>query len=699
MTQALPIGNGSFGGMIFGGIDKERVQVNVDSLWTGNENDTGYYQNLGEFLIDLGTNNAETVSDYYRGLDISRSIHTVRYKRGDVTYKREYFCSNPDGVMVIRFTADKPGAYSPTISFKSEQAPDVTAEGATLACKGELKNGLAYETQCRVLHQGGELSATNGIIKIAGADSFTLIATSGTSYKQDYKAGWRGEHPHKSVTARIEKAASRPYDTLRSTHIADYKSLFDRFSLDLGTSDESLKKMSTSERLLHYTKSKAADPQLEVLVCQYARYLMISCSRPGSLPANLQGLWNNSNKPPWRSDYHSNINIQMNYWLTEPTNLAECHRVLADYIFSLREIAAKHTKERYYKKSSPRGWTICTENNIYGGSGWKLNPPGSAWYAQHLWEQYAFGRDKEYLRTIAYPVLKEVCEFWEDHLVKRPDGTLVTPDGWSPEQGPTEQGVSYDQQLIHDLFTNYIEASRELGVDDAYRKKIAEMRAALLGPKIGKWGQLQEWEMDKDDPKNQHRHVSHLFAVHPGRQVTALTPKFFEAAKVSLNARGDGGTGWSRAWKISFWARLSDGDRAHSLLRSLLTYTTTKSGGLYPNLFCAHPPFQIDGNFGAAAGVAEMLLQSHMTTDDGGYIIHLLPALSSHWPNGSVKGMRARGGFEVDISWADGKLVSTDIKSIKGTRCTLRYGQAMIPVELKPGESRKILLNDFSKGK
>jgi alpha-L-fucosidase 2 len=338
--------------------------------------------------------------------------------------------------------------------------------------------------------------------------------------------------------------------------------------------------------------------------------------------------------------------------------------------------------------TAKRGWTIYTENGVFGGGSWKWNPPGSAWYAQHFWEHYAFSLDKTYLRNVAYPVIKEVVEFWEDFLVKRPDGTLVTPKGWSPEHGPEEQGVTYDQQIIYDLFTNYIEAADILGVDKAYRNRVADMRSHLLAAKVGRWGQLQEWETDRDDPKDQHRHVSHLFALHPGRAITATgTPELFAAAKVSLDARGDGGTGWARAWKINFWARLHDGDRAYSLLRSFMNFTSGQTtdmknaGGLYPNLLCAHPPFQIDGNLGVVAGVAEMLVQSQ------GGEIEFLPALPSAWPAGSVKGLRARGAMEVDLDWKGGRLDRARITSTGGTSAKIRYGTRVIDLKLTPGQS------------
>ncbi len=403
------------------------------------------------------------------------------------------------------------------------------------------------------------------------------------------------------------------------------------------------------------------DRDLEAFLYQYARYLIISCSRPGegALPANLQGLWLYDRKPAWRSDYHTDVNLQMNYWFTGPSNLAECFIPLAEWIDSIREVRKEETRR---VMGINRGWLMRCENNIFGGSTWKLQKGDPSWLCQNLWDHYAFTRDRNYLKRYAYPVMKEISEFWVDHLKELPDGTLVAPDGYSPEHGPEKSdGVSYEQQLCWDLMTNVIEASQELGVDAEWREVLKTKRAKLLGPKIGKWGQLQEWMEDIDDPKDDHRHVSHMIALYPGRQIhPSTTPELAEAAKVGLIARGDGRTNWSKAWKISLFARLYDSERAFKVLTQLM------ANHVYSNFWTTLPPFQIDANFGYAAGVNEMLIQSHMG------MIELLPALPNAWSTGSVKGMRARGGFELDLDWKDGKISAGVLRSLNGQPCRLR---------------------------
>jgi alpha-L-fucosidase 2 len=408
------------------------------------------------------------------------------------------------------------------------------------------------------------------------------------------------------------------------------------------------------------------------------------------LPANLQGIWNNEIKPAWYSQYTTNINVEMNYWLAEPTALSECHEPLFDWIENLAAVQKKSTEPKLQTK---KGWIIFSTNNIMGGpSTWGIHRPGSAWLTQHFWEHYAFGGDTKFLKERAYPMLKDVTGYWEDHLVESKDGKLITPDGWSPEHGPGKvegdrtpyPGVSYDQQIVYDLLSNCIEASDAVGDDAAYREKIAKMRSRLLGPQIGKWGQLQEWMEDVDDPTDKHRHNSHLFAVHPGRQISPLTtPEWAKAALVALNARGDVSTGWSTAWKINLFARLGQGNRSYDLIRQLFRQCIVE------NLFDTHPPFQMDGNFGYTAGVAEMLLQSHIK-ESNQYILQLLPALPDVWKNGAVKGMRARGGFVVDLAWSNGKLVSCSIKSMLGNPLKINYNGKMLSMNTKSGKTYHI---------
>ena len=684
-SQALPIGNGRLGAMIFGDAQHEHIQLNEDSLWTGDEKEMGSYQNLGDLFFDL-THGAP--SNYRRELDISSAVHTITYKADGIDYKREYFASYPKHALIFHFQADKPGAISGLLKFTDAHNAQPIADGRTITAAGKLDNGMLYETGILVLNNGGHVvpeatAARKDALRISQANSLTIVVVAGTNYAPDRSTQWRGENPHARLSKDLaDIVETQEYDKIRYEHLTDYRKMFYRFILNLGQTDKATAALPMDLRLAEYAKGKP-DPELETLFAQYGRYLLISSSRTGGLPANLQGLWNNSNSPPWRSDYHSNINLEMNYWPAEVTGLPECLDPFVDYIDSLIEVRSEATHDYYLNQVDPakvprkevRGWTVQTENNIFGAGGFKWNPPGSAWYAQQLWEHYAFTGDLGYLRNTAYPIMKGITEFWEDHLVALPDGQFVTPDGWSPEHGPEEKGVTYDQEIVWDLFTNFVEASQILDINPEYRAKIAAMRDKLAAPRIGKWGQLQEWMEDRDDPKDDHRHISQLFALYPGRQISpTTTPDLAKAAKVSLLARGDKSTGWAMAWRINFWARLHDGDHAYTLLRNLLHITGKgngidygKGGGVYSNLFDAHPPFQIDGNFGATAGVAEMLLQSQVGE------IQLLPALPKAWPTGGVSGLWARGNIKVNIGWRDGVMINTTLTALETGDVMVRY--------------------------
>lgn len=677
-SSVYPIGNGRLGCTIFGEMAEEHIQFNEDTLWTGDEDDTGRYQNFGDMFIKLEghADAAPAGSKYRRELDIEKALHTINYELGGVHYRREYFVSHPANVMVFRFTADKKGTYTGTVSLKDAHQGSTNSSGNTVSFTGKLdgKLGLNYEAQAMVLNEGGTISATNGMLSFKGCDSLIILLDAGTDYLSQRAKGWKQEHPHQRITERLAQAAKISFPDLQSEHQKDYQNFYGRVKLDLGTTAPEIAALATGDRLDSYRSNKP-DPDLEEMLFHYARYLMISSSRPGDLPANLQGVWNPYNHPPWRSDYHTDVNVEMNYWFADQANLSECFLPLAEWVNSIREVRREATKKEF----NVRGWATRSENGIFGGATYHWVPGDASWVAQNLWDHYAFTQDKEYLRTRAYPVMKELCEYWEDSLKARPDGKLVSPKSQSPEHGPFAEGNSYEQQLSWDLFNNYIEASKALGVDAEYREKVAAMKDRLLGPQIGKWGQLQEWAEDLDDPKDDHRHLSHLIAIHPGRQIASLTtPKLAEAAKVSMNARGDGSTGWSKAWKICIWARLQDGDRAYKLLSEFV------KKNVYPNLWGYHPPFQIDCNFGYAAGVCEMLVQSQTG------VIELLPALPKAWSTGSVQGLRARGGYEVDIEWKDGKLIRSVIRNVSGAEgnCAVRYGGVTTNMGVPRSESR-----------
>ncbi|MDP8243968.1 MAG: glycoside hydrolase family 95 protein [Candidatus Hinthialibacter antarcticus] len=734
-VEALPVGNGRLGAMVFGGVEQERIQFNEDTLWKGVPRDyinpkaletlpkvrqllfegkqreaqevandmmslplnQEAYQPFGD--VNLTFPKHQSVENYERELDLNTAVATTTYKVGDVTYKREVFSSFPDQAIVIRLSADQPNAIDCSMA-QSTPHPYVDVlntiqDGAGLVVltgrldgydhpptKSYKPSCLRFESQLRIEVKDGNLAITDEGIDVVGASEVILKLCAATSYK-NYRD--IGANPSRLCDEYMRPVAEKSFDDLKQAHVADYQNLFNRLSIDLGETDAA--KQPTNERIKQF--SEQADPQLVSLYYQYGRYLLISCSRPGSQPATLQGIWNQELNPPWDSKWTVNINTEMNYWPAEMCNLSECHEPLFSMLEDLVYTGGAVAREHY----GARGWVLHHNSDVWRGaapinaSNHGIWMTGGAWLSQHLWWRYEFTRDAEFLRNRAYPIMRGAALFFVDFLIEDPKtGWLISTPSNSPENGGLVAGPSMDHQIIRNLLGNCIRASEILGTDEYLRNTWKSIKEKIAPNQIGQYGQLQEWLEDKDNPKDEHRHVSHLWALHPGNEITPLqTPKFAEACKVTLSHRGDGGTGWSKAWKVNFWARLHDGDHSFKMLSELFTKSTL------PNMFDTHPPFQIDGNFGGISGITEMLLQSHTGE------IHLLPALPGALASGSIKGLCARGGFYVDLDWSDGVLKSAKLTARVNASGKVRYQDKVVPVELKKGES-VTFGNDLSQG-
>lgn len=747
-SRSLPIGNGSLGANILGSISAERITLNEKTLWKGGPNTAkgaDYYWNvnkqsaevlkeirqaflddnqekaalltqknfnglaayeekdetpfrfgsfttMGELYIETGLSEIR-MDNYRRILSLDSAMAVVQFNKDGTQYQRKYFISYPDSVMVMKFTASKAGKQNLILSYcpNSEAKSHLKADRNNgLVYTGILNNnGMKFAFRIKAIHKGGTLKAEDDRLIVKDADEVVFLLTADTDYKMNFNPDFKdskayvGNDPEQTTQAIMNQALQKGYDELYRSHENDYTSLFNRVRLQLNP-EENSPNLPTYQRLANYKKGMP-DYQLEQLYYQFGRYLLIASSRPGNMPANLQGIWHNNLDGPWRVDYHNNINIQMNYWPACSTNLSECTWPLIDFIRSLVKPGEK-TAQAYF---NARGWTASISANIFGftaplsneAMSWNLNPTAGPWLATHIWEYYDYTRDKKFLQETGYELIKSSAQFTVDHLWHKPDGTYTAAPSTSPEHGPVDEGVTFAHAVVREILLDAIQASHVLGVDANERKEWENVLEKLVPYRIGRYGQLLEWSSDIDDPKDEHRHVNHLFGLHPGHTISPVTtPELAQAARVVLEHRGDGATGWSMGWKLNQWARLQDGNHAYKLYGNLL------KNGTLDNLWDTHAPFQIDGNFGGTAGVTEMLLQSHMG------FIQLLPALPDAWRNGSITGICAKGNFEVSISWKEGKLEKATFLSKSGAPCKVKYGDDELMFKTTKGKIYEVVL-------